>query len=384
MLKLDTNGSIIGIDNIINIVCFKWEPITLLDHYCWNCNPVKHRPYNDTFGILNKFYSIKWKSMDTLPLNIFSSPQLKSYSQLCDERMIHLSNIHDHLTILWSGGCDSCTMVTAAIRNHLPRDKYTVLCTERSVQESPAFYDFMLTLGLHVKNLGDVPIVPYLNNDQTNTHYLNGCPGCTSPSTHLLAHCAPFVWKDYHDGVFLDLENRGIQYSKREKDELISIFEYWLSSLDVQVWHTYDFILLFLFSGMYTYEPYMFASFQDKKSRYIRNNTGFFYDKEFAHWAMTNILHNPPVNTWIDFEDSLKNTLKYRPHQKSYIKTVFDNKEIDLKQKVGSQTDEFAKYGEHYVAQEVSVYYDNDELIRIPCRYQKELNQILKNEYFNN
>lgn len=384
MLKIGEHGELLGIDNVISIICFRWEPITVLDTYCWNCNPIKHRPYNDVFGLLNPYYSIKWKNTGLLSPEIFTHACLKSYSQICDERMMQLANMHQHLTILWSGGCDSCTMVTSAIRNNLSHDKYTVLCTERSVWESPKFYEFMLKSGIDVKNLGDVPIVPYLNTDTTDTHYLNGCPGCTSPSTHLLAHCAPFVWRDWHDGIFLDLENRGIEFSKREKDELVGIFEGWLYKLGVAIWHTYDFVLLYLFSGMYLYEQYMFPSFQDKQSRYIRNNTAFYQHYDFAHWALTNILRNPPTNTWIDFDEVLSNTKKYRPHQKAYIKTVFDDPEIDKKQKVGSQTDEFKKYGDNYVAQEFSVYYDDDQLIRIHSSYQSHFNKILRNEYFNN
>lgn len=366
MLKFE-NSQLVGISDISSIHNLTIPPITPLDffnYYSFN----KCRLFRDSFGLLNTFYSVPYKQ--DAELSVHSMPCLQSFEELCDARINELSG--RHLTILWSGGCDSSTMVAAAIRNNLT--DYEIVATDRAIKESPRFYQFMIKQGLPVKSVGDISIFDYLNKDQTDSHYLNGCPEQIFQYPVMTRECQSVFFDDWHDGILSNLEKH-VALSKTDADAIVQIFEWYLDELGLQVLYTIDLFWLYLFSGMYIYAENMFASCLDKHARYLHNFSCFYRTDAFAYWALTHSLHHYPVNSWFD------NPLNYRREEKRYIQTVFDDYEIASKTKVGSQTSDYSRFPSSY-AREISVYHDG-ELLRISTDYTEEARRLIRHEYFN-
>lgn len=374
MIVYDNDGNMVKVTDIVTCQCvpnFELRPLDKFYSKSFN----KNRVFNDSFGILQKYTSINFADVsNTLPQDLFVKPVFESFEELVDRRIIELCDKYEHITILWSGGCDSCTMVASIIRNNIPKDKYEILFNVGATEESPKFAEFIKKQGLTVRYLGDAPIYDYLNSYTGNTQFINGCPEQIFRYPIMSQKGVDHFWKHYKDGVVDNLVTHGVSLTENEKEELVSIFEEYIAKLDLPIIHTIDLFWLVIFSGAWTFIPHMFESCLDVNSPYRANHTDFFLTENFARWAVQNSLFHNPYDNWFKY-----GSLKYRTDEKNYIRTVFDDPELDNKLKFGSQTRDHERYNNDSVF--ISLYH-TDGLVMLPKEYlgyAKRL--VLRSEY---
>lgn len=79
---------------------------------------------------------------DTMP--VFAAPELKyisdSLATLLDRRASELLKYTKRIAVLWSGGIDSTTVLTALLKNTNNLDQLVVYLTQESIDENPEFY----------------------------------------------------------------------------------------------------------------------------------------------------------------------------------------------------------------------------------------------------
>lgn len=374
MVLTDQQGSLVSILSIDSIHRTDYIPCTPLDYFN-QLMFAKRRPFKDAFGLLNRFYSINYNNNASLPIDLFNKPCFYKFEYLVDQRINQLIKQYNHITILASGGCDSNTIVASLIRNNIDKTKYTILVTDRSYKESPRFFDFCFKQKLPIKQIGNISIYDYLNTDCTNTHYINGCPEQIFQFPVMAKPLNQWLWIDWRDGIYNRLKSV-TDIDKRSIDNIITILEWWIDQLNINIWNTIDLCWLYVFSGMWEYAPNMFPSSLKITSQYINHYSCFYKTDQFAQWAATNSLHHYPINNWFKGKN-----IKYRQHQKRYIATVFDDMEIWQKTKIGSQTDEHVLFPNSQ-SNDIAIYYDRNKLIRIPRQYQSTVYNIIRKPLF--
>lgn len=358
MIAYNEAGSLRKISNIYDIHGMGNPDCTLMDRfYKYSFN--KDRVLNDNFGLLNKYRSIDFADReDKFSIAALKQPCFDTFEYLVDKRINELANRFDHLTVLWSGGCDSCTVVASLIKNEINRSKYTIVFNDLSIEESPQFYTFMQQQNLPLHNVGHIPIYEYLNNAQDDTVYVNGCPEQIFQYPIACSCALPHYWKHWKHGIIDNLAEKGITLSSSEKNELIGIFEEYLKelTLDYDVAYTIDLLWLVCFSGMWNYTKTMFKSHLQPTAKYGQSCVNFFDTFDFAHWALQNSLNHSPYDNWLEYGG-----VAYRKPEKRYIQQVFKHQELTNKIKVGSQTREHSAFG--VGIDHISVYHDTGAIV---------------------
>lgn len=353
MITYTDAGYIEKISNIYDIHGMGNPDNTVVDiFYKYSFN--KDRVLNDNFDILNDYRSIDFAARaDKFVIDNLKKPCFSSFEYLVDKRINEIVNRNDHITVLWSGGCDSCTVVSALIKNQIDKSKYNILFNDLSIEESPRFYQFMVKQGLPMTNIGRVPIYSYLNSAQNDTIYINGCPEQIFQYP-IACQCAlPHYWKHWKLGIIDNLSCKGVVFTDKEKSELLNVLESYLQKLGLEydVAYTIDLLWLVCFAGMWNYTKTMFCSHLEATAKYRQQNLNFFNSPDFAHWAIQNSLNHNPFDNWFDYGGSV-----YRRPEKQYIKHVFDDDELTAKIKVGSQTREHVAFG--VSIDNISIYHD--------------------------
>ena len=377
-IEFDNNGNPIHINNVLSMQGCGFPSNNILDKfYAYSFN--KNRVFNDAFGYLQQFSSVDFKNVKGIwPDDILAVPSFEGFAELTDRRIVELTDKYHHLTILWSGGCDSCAMVTSLIRNQIPKHKYEILFNQGSIEEAPNFYQFMVKQGLTLHELGDTPIYDYLNTDKSDTQYVNGCPEQIFSYPIMSQRGNAHFWKHWSNGVIDNLRER-VDVSDQERKELLDILDGYLKylGLDKEIAYTVDLYYLIILSGAWIFIPSMFESFLSVDSQYRHKHTDFFLTNYFARWALHNQLHHIKHENWFDYGDNV-----YRVREKQYIATVFDDKELWEKTKKGSQTREHDRYNNNIKM--ISIYHDQGVFFTYNQYHEQARRLITKHEYLNN
>lgn len=295
------------------------------------------RCYNDTFNILNKYQRINYCDMsDTLPVSVPTEGTAKDFATIVDETTLRLHKEHGHLTLLWSGGLDSTTILCSFIRN-LPKQDYTVLFANGSIQEAPKFYAYISTLGLDLLNLEEQSIYKYLDTCNVESHYILGLPEVQYGYSKMMECCRPFWFHHWKEGLFEGFSQKGVSYTEKEREELIGYFEEYTRVLNLHVIHTVDLLWVYLYSALYTYLTSHFTSEVTPTARFRYNVSLFFRTHDFTRWAFQhNLYHTQEV-----FD--ARYSSRCRQPERDYILTIFNDPEVLVKEKVHSQIREARK-----------------------------------------
>lgn len=358
-----------GINRITNIIHFhnyqnpSPEECGVYDRFVHSLG--KSRAYNDTFNVLNKYSSIAWMDVsDTLPLDKLFAASTAEIPELLENRIGELLKEHQHLTVLWSGGYDSTTVVSAMLKYGVPYDRYAILFNNGSIEESPLFYEFMVRNKLPMINLQDASLYEYLDNCKESTHYIV---------------CAPEVFWGWSTALFVPYEKcyfepwtdaipRHLNLNAHDADQFCVIFNEYLTHLGLQneVANTIDLLWVYGCSAMYTQTKSHFASELKLDSAFRFNNSLFFGTPEFFNWGFRNRLHHT--------KDQIENYVYVcREPERDFILSVFDSDEIRYKKKVSSQQRELAKYRNPYI----TITYDTGA-VKIPAEYSDFVKEIIQ------
>ena len=337
--------------------------------HCFLANTFrKSRPYNDTFGILNKFQKINWADLSAdLPVSVATDQCKQSLEDLFDQRTKQLFDLHDHLTILWSGGCDSSAIITSIVRNNISKDRYTILFGSGSIDEFPTFYQWMIKNNLPIRYIGDGSVYRYLQHDNSS-HYINGCPEQIFQYHALSLAFQKYWWADWKDGVINHLTDQSIILTNSQQDYLIDILQYYQQQLKIDLKYMIDLMWVIITSAMWTAADYQWACELPIGSQYCFNNTSYFKTLEFAKWGFTNSMHH------VKSDDYTIHPERFRWEEKQYIASVFDDIKDELKYKIKkfSQQREIKKCNNPYI----TIVHDDHQFIKIPheyCNYVKYL-----------
>lgn len=77
----------------------------------------------------------------------------KSFAELADERAIELKKLPGTIFVMWSGGIDSTTVITAILRTWSTQDlaRLVVLCNSDSIKENPNYFKLIAATGIEIK-----------------------------------------------------------------------------------------------------------------------------------------------------------------------------------------------------------------------------------------
>ena len=331
--------------------------------YCFN----KPRPFNDTFNILNKYQTINYQNLsNTLPSDLFDTPCFDNFAQLTDKRIVQLCNSHEHLTVLWSGGCDSSVIVAGLIRNHIDKAKYRIVCTASAVEESPRMYQWLVDNKYPIHYIGDASLYQFLNQDQDQL-YINGCPEQIFRYPVTTTGFRDYYFTHWKTGIAKINDVKNIGLTEQQCNNIIDIFEEFLYTLNIPITYTIDLMWLVVFSGMWTYAGTMFPANLDLQAKYSSSFVEFFKTDDFARWAVTNSLYHYPVQDWY------QNAINYRTEEKKYIASVFNDDEIKYKTKKYSQRVEDNKRPNEMI----SIFHDDHQIVRISREYKQLIKYIV-------
>lgn len=345
MLIFNDNGSLDRISGLItlhNIPNLFYDE-SIYDRFCGKVvNPP--RSYNDTFNILNVYSKIDWADVSsTLPKSVATDGISLSFDELVDEALNDLLQEHEHLTLLWSGGYDSTVIATAFIKNQIDHTRFTILCTDECIKESPEFYAFMQRNKIDIHNIGIASLYEYLDNDQTKTHYILGLPEIQYGYSKSFERFKEFYFDPWNRGIFKAFEKYSVSYSKNERDLLISIFARFLYELGLhKVTNTIDLLFPWMVSNLYTQLTCHFTGELSIDSRFRLNNSLFYRTPDWMRWAFKHHMYH---------NESVYNEDYYhiaRAPERDYILKIFNHPEIVNKPKVHSQVREQAKRPNHH------------------------------------
>lgn len=372
MLFFDKNNNLRKITNIVNY------------NGCENINQTpyekflmgvynKPRPFNDSFNILNKYQTIDYCDLsETLSPAWCHNSIPDSFSELVDRRICEIfNNRNKKITILYSGGCDSGTVMAGLLRNRIDKESYDVLCSDTAVNESPVFYSFLRKEGVNIVNVGRESIFKVLNEHHNDGGYINGCPEQIFSYPVTCTNFKDFYFCEWKDGVRKIIEKNKINLNEKEIDFLIDILTEYILTLNLPITKTVDLMWLIVFSGMWNYAPLMFKSDLNLDATYNSHCIPFFKTEYFAQWALTNSLFHNRIDDW-----SNGNIMNYRKPEKEYIRTVFNNEEILFKAKTYSQTKEYEK-GRNG---DITVYHEGNQAIRFPHEYKEIVFKLINKE----
>nr|DAE69993.1 MAG TPA: NAD synthase [Caudoviricetes sp.] len=96
----------------------------------------------DRFNILNEYspYNI-YPKFDPLPEFDLNDCSLENI--ILQRAEYYANNADNGIAVAWSGGVDSTGIVCALIEVGYPIEKINVICTKKSIEEYPLFYDFL-------------------------------------------------------------------------------------------------------------------------------------------------------------------------------------------------------------------------------------------------
>ena len=102
-----------------------------------------HRCINPLISVLdrteNSWPNFKYQNLFPMPL----IPQKQNFLELSYNRVKEIVNTSSHVTVMWSGGIDSTTMVTAFLKHSKNLDQLRIIYSPWSTYEHPGYLDFL-------------------------------------------------------------------------------------------------------------------------------------------------------------------------------------------------------------------------------------------------
>lgn len=241
----------------------------------------------DRFNLFNHLSNIRFDldKEDPIPVRIN-----KTFEEITDERaqeLIKLSN-GGNIVVLWSGGVDSNTVVSAFLRNGLGKDRLKMVGTEETIRRSPWLYEQLTSTGYTVTITDNIPDVA--GNYPECAVLVSGGGG-----DQLNMHCIhryeySLYSKPWITGVEKLYEIIGFPLSKNSLEYFETMWQHYAKMFDLELKHFCEFIWLHNFGPRFDFvrdrEPSMFVNRKNESKFHP-----FFMSYDFQCWAVTNFEH---------------------------------------------------------------------------------------------
>ena len=248
---------------------------------------------NDRFDFLTKYSLIDWK-----PCGEAISPQVFSMSydinELIDCRARELLDKGKKIYVLYSGGVDSTTVVTALLKNKLRDEQVEVVGTKESVKENLFFADFLSKHHIPFHVLDWHNIMPFIESQ--NDYIVTNGWGADQLFHFGMASWRPELFnKDWVEGTKIVYSERGQYDYWRYNANSIEILRDYLDHVFPAPIRTFSYYCWFWnFCMKYTFIRNVTS--MEANTEYLRqNNYPFFITTDFSNWAASRwewFLHN--------------------------------------------------------------------------------------------
>lgn len=238
----------------------------------------------DRFNILNNLSNFQFALDRADPIPTASK---KTFEEISDETASHLiqSSNGGKIGVLWSGGVDSTCVVSALIRNEVPKSQLEVIGTDEAIKESRYFFDFLKKNGYSVSITDNLPKT--IGNLKDCAYLVSGAGG-DQLCMHVIHRCDYSLynlpWMEGVRGlcefVNLPLSDRSLQYFEEIWKHYAKMFEVELRYFCEFVW-VYNFAIRFDF--VRDREWLMIADRENAKKY-----QPFFMGFDFQEWAVAN------------------------------------------------------------------------------------------------
>lgn len=247
---------------------------------------------NDRFGFFDKFSIYKWKHINELP--DFDLLIDQNIEDLIDERAQEIINFAGSKTIyvLFSGGVDSTTVVSALIKNRSSNTKIELLYTTESLKENPYFFNFIKQFDFIKCTLLEFEeIYKYIENHKSPEYILtNGWGSDQIHGYRSINEYPEFQNKNWRDCLNEILKRKNLYQFERVYKYSLDIIEDRIKSIFPKPIRTFsEYGWFYNFSFKYTYIRDVVNLEAD--TDYLRqNNFPFFCTEKFSNWSLYQFL----------------------------------------------------------------------------------------------
>lgn len=219
-----------------------------------------------------------------------------SYAECCDRRAKQLLALNKHINIMWSGGIDSTTMLSALLNNSTKNQQrnMTVLLSGDSISNNQKFYDDVICGNLGVASsynfddylgqLGSI-FVTAENNDEIF--------GTNLVSFFLYRQDFDILFEEPTvSNLFKILEKKKIIASEEDKEDMrkcIYMMMFVAGKCPFELDTIYKFFWWLNFCLMWNVSYTRILGFAKYKTYPEENFFSFFSTKEFQLWSMNNV-----------------------------------------------------------------------------------------------
>lgn len=253
--------------------------LTLRTFNLWACR--------DRFGIMNSTSPYRFHNElfeDAKILMDWKAHTKKDIKETCDKRAKEILNKYSKITVSWSGGVDSTSVVCAFLKNGLDPKDLTIIFSESSIEEYPFFYE-------HLKKIGAKLL---LNNAVAHTYSESSEGAIVSgwcadqlfgSNVHLYN---PSLYNgSWTEGVQWFLERNKVNPSQKDWDTYVEAWNVYANTLGVRLEQFCEYAWLFNFGIKWTHVSTA-AQLSVIKSSVRNRSIPFFSDVDFQLWSLQN------------------------------------------------------------------------------------------------
>lgn len=218
------------------------------------------------------------------------------YAECCDIRAKELLSLNKHINIMWSGGIDSTTMLSALLNNSTKTQQrnMTVLLSDGSITNNQKFYDDVIC--------GNLTVAPSYEFDnylgQLNSIFVTAENNDEIFGTNLVSL---FIHRYDFDilfdeptvsNLFKVLEKKTIIASEEDKEQMRKCIHIMITVANKSPFELdtiYKFFWWLNFCLMWNVSYTRILGFAKHKTYPEENFFSFFSTKEFQLWSMNNV-----------------------------------------------------------------------------------------------
>lgn len=235
----------------------------------------------DRFGFLNHYLPFRISSeRDEIP----KADDSLTLAEICDAKAQEIIAMNCPVTVAWSGGVDSTSIVSALLKNGLDKTLLTIVHAPSSKQEYPWFYRHLQESGI---SLVETDAIGQAFDKTADGVILTGwCAdqlfGSNIHLRNLDLYNMPWI-----DGLKQAMTERNIRLSDKSYEVLEGVWGGYAQYVGVEMEQFCEFAWLYNFGCKWSYVS------QDSKLAVVKDSTreriiNFFEDSRFQSWSMAN------------------------------------------------------------------------------------------------
>lgn len=249
----------------------------------------------DRFGILNKYSPYRLSDIaDPIPK---AFDQYRPIATILDEVARRMLTTYERITVSWSGGVDSTSVVVALLRNmsDADRKRLTIICSQSSCEENPKFYEMMCSMGLNIIVSEDLRQT--LIDADTDVITSGWCADQLYGSDIHLTYPAAYNMNWIDAIKFIWEAKNGTRLGDKSASAIERIYQGYAHNLGVELTDFCEFAWMFNFGCKFSYiRNIMRCQLAGTKNQ--EKTEGFFDDILFQRWSIGNFENIKHVNIY--------------------------------------------------------------------------------------